>query len=89
MTRLLSAEAVVVSRAACQARLPKDSVAIAQGVHGDLLFFRSFGGRPIRIYLWKDTLWQFIADSGDVVRAFDSLDECLQEYAHARYEPDE
>ena len=84
MTQLLSpVEAVAVSRAGWQTGLPRHLVAIAQGEQGDLLCFRRASKGQSRV---EGTLWLFIAGSADVVRAFGSLDECLQEYSDARYD---
>jgi hypothetical protein len=87
MTQLLSpSEAVTATRTAWQAGLPRHLVAIARGEEGDLLCFRraSKGQRQV-----EDTLWHFVSDAGEVVRAFGSFGECLQEYLDERYDRDE
>src|SRR5262249_12308981 len=87
MTQLLSpTEAVTVSRTAWQAGLPRHLVAVARGEKEDLLCFcrASEGQRRV-----EEALWSFLCDSGEVMRAFDSFDDCLQQYLDERYDRDE
>jgi hypothetical protein len=61
-------------------------VAIARGEEGDLLCFRR---APKGQRRGEEALWSFLSDSREVVRAFGSFDESLQEYWDERYDRDE
>lgn len=87
MAELLSPlEAVATSRAAWQAGMPRHLVAIARSDDGDLLCFQRASSGKLSV---EETLWTFLPDSGDAVRASGSFDECLQEYRAALCDRDE
>ncbi len=78
MIRLLSpAESVLVSREGWRGRLPRGVVAIALGEDGDLL---CFDRDPSREHASEAALWTYKAATGDLIRAYRSLDDCLEEY---------
>lgn len=80
MIRLLSpAESVVVSRKGWDGRLPRGVVAIAQGEGGDRL---CFDRNPVRERAAEASLWTYRAATGELIRAYRSLDDCLEEYLY-------
>lgn len=83
MIRLFSPEeSVVVSREGWRGRLPRGVVAIALGEDGDLLCFHR---DPSRDAAAEAALWTYKAATGELIRAFGSLDDCLEEYLHELY----